>query len=323
VDANKNIGMGHLSRCMSLANELKKFQINSCFFINHNKDALELITKHGFHCFSISKNCNEYNKIRKLHHRIKFNAIFIDLRKTYTDDFLLKIKKICKVIVIGNTNYNRTAIDLLILPWIREQYPRRLQLNSKILIGSKYAILGTTNRMVEKKLRNSILISLGGSDKRNLTLRIVRAFQKYNTKFHVTIIIGKFFTKQKEIPNIIKNDKRFTIIQNSNDLASIMRKHCVGIFSFGITALEAFQTGLPCVVLTHSKENDRFAKKTEKYHCMRYLGYYREINYSRLPETIFSIMENSKLCRRYVNNGKKLVDGYGSVRIAKKIAQLI
>ena len=72
-----------------------------------------------------------------------------------------------------------------------------------------------------------------------------------------------------------------------------MGKHSVGIFTFGITVLEAFHVGLPCIVISHSKENDAFAKITTRHDCMKYLGYYKEIDFNKLPAIVFSFLNLS------------------------------
>ena len=329
VDGNKRLGMGHLSRCFELAKKLKKLKITPYFFLKYDKNTIELIKEEGFPFFTFLNSSNEEKEVKiliNLHHKIKYDCIVIDLKKHKNKKFFDSLNKICKTVVIDNTNKNSLNANLIIWPWVKEQYSKNIIKNNppKILVGPKYMQLGNFQKNIKKiKLKNSILVSMGGSDKRNLTVKIIDTFQKTNYDFHMGVVIGKFFSDKEKIYQIIKNDKRFTIISKNKSLISLMSKYKIGIFSFGITTCEAFFVGLPSFVISHSKENDDYAKKTANYECMKYLGYYKKYNFNEMPQTIFSLMKDSKLCKKYTTNGQNMIDGRGNERIAKKIFQMI
>jgi len=319
--------MGHLSRCIELAKCLKKHNTTSYFLIKNNHIATELIKKTGFQFFTLSRSDNEKKELTtllELYKKIKFNCVFIDSKKPKKEIFFKKLNALCKTIVIDNTDKNSLNANLLIWPWGKEQYPKNilLQNSHKILVGPKYMLLGKITKNKIAKIPNSILISMGGADKRHLTEKIISAFKKTKLKFRATIIIGKFFSNKKTITDSIKRDNRFFIV-NDNNIIALMGSYKIGILTYGITTFEAFFSGLPSVVISHSIENDRYAKKTAAYNCMFYLGNYRSINFYKLPYITFKLMRNHKLYKKYSANGKKLVDGKGTERVSKKIISLI
>jgi len=328
LDVNKRLGMGHMSRCRDLSSKLKKYNIDSYFLLKNNSDISKFNNELQERIFTFSNSSlkSEITKIRELNNKIKFDCLILDLKKLPEKNFFKQLKKKIKIIVIDNTEENSFLADLVIWPWANEQYVKKIgnQDLKKFLIGTKFMQLGFTTKKISKnKIPNSILISMGGSDKRNLTYKIVKSFKKSSTKFHLGIVIGDFFTDYKKIFQIIRNDDRFSIIKNQSGLLSIMSKYKIGIFSFGITVCEAFHSGLPSIVLSHSHENDIYAKKIAMYDCMTYLGYFQKINFHSIPEETFSLMRNRKLYKKYSDNGHKIIDGKGSIRIAKRIAQLI
>jgi len=317
-----------MSRCLDLSNKLTKYNINSYFLLKKNSyiSKFDNELKNKIFTFSNSDYKNEISKIEELNNKMKFDCIVLDLKKLPKKNFFSQLKKKIKIVVIDNTEENSFLANLVIWPWVNEQYTKKIsdQDNKRFLVGTKFMQLGyTTKKISKKKIPNSILISMGGSDKRNLTYKIVKSFKKSSAKFHLGIVIGDFFTDQNKILQIIKNDDRFSVIKNQRGLLSIMSEYKIGIFSFGITVCEAFYSGLPSIVLSHSYENDSYAKKIAMYDCMRYLGYFRRINFNNLPEETFSLMKNRKLYNKYSDNGQKLIDGKGSLRIAKRIAELI
>ncbi len=321
--------MGHLSRCLGLAKKLQKFKITPYFLIKNDSRAIELINESGFQFTTMPNTANdvkEYSTLINLHHKIRFNCLFIDLKKTKSKQFFIKLKKICKTVVIDNTNKNSLQADLVIWPWIKEQYPKDVILNNsrKILVGPKYMLLGNIKKDKESKNRQkSILISMGGSDKMGLTVKLIKSLKKSKQDIHVDIVLGKFFSDTNKILEIIRNNKRFTVISNKEGLISIMSYYKIGIFTFGITTFEAFFAGLPSLVISHSNENDSYARKMASYECMKYLGHYKMINFNEIPRITLALMKNRALCKKYSKNGQDLVDGKGGERIAKKIVEML
>lgn len=327
VDADKRLGVGHLSRCVELAKKLKKFNVSSHFLIKNNEYAIGLIRRAGF-SFNVLTKINDEKELSlliKLHNKIKFDCLFIDLKKNKNKKFFLKLRRICKTVVIDNTNRDSLYADLIIWPWVKEQYSKTIILKNsqKILVGTKYMMLGHIKKNRNKNRLDAILISMGGSDKRGLTLKIIRSLKKTTTKFHADIVIGGLFTNAEKILTAVKDDKRFSIIKNNVGLIPIMSNYRIGIFTFGITTFEAFYVGLPSIVLSHSNENHIYAKKTTFYNCMQYLGNYRNVNFNKLPQVVFDLMQNLALRKKYARNGQYLVDGKGSERVAKRIIKLI
>ena len=328
LDVNKRLATGHIARSLDLANKLSKYDIESFFLLKNNSNISKFSNelKNKVFTFSNSIFKNEISKIEELNKKMKFDCIVFDLKKLPKKNFILQLRKKTKIVVIDNTEKNSFLADLIVWPWAKEQYTKKNsgQDSKKFLIGTKFMQLGYRNKKIStNKIPNSILVSMGGSDKRNLTYKIVKSFKKSQMKFHMDIVIGDFFAENEKIYEIIKNDKRFSVINNQKGLLPLMPEYKIGIFSFGITVCEALCVGLPSIVLSHSRENDDYGKKIAAYDCIKYLGYYKNINFQRIAKETFPLMKNIKKTEKYSKNGKKMVDGKGSQRIAKKIFELI
>ena len=102
-----------------------------------------------------------------------------------------------------------------------------------------------------------------------------------------------------------------------------MQKATLGIFTFGVTVYEALYCGLPCIVMSHSKENDLYAKKLNEYNCMNYLGYYKSVKFTSIQKIVFDTINNQKLLKDLSNNGSKLIDGKGSYRASQAIKNIM
>ena len=321
--------MGHLSRCIQLAHRLKNHSIKSYFLIKKNNIAIELIKTAGFQYSTMSTIYNEKQElstIQKLHKKIGFNCIFIDLRKTQSKTFFRTIKKISKSIVIDNVDNNSLLADLVIWPW-SDLKERRTKfsptLSHKLLTGSNYMLLGKYYRKKPiKEYSNSILISMGGSDKGGYTTKIINSFKKGKKKFHAKIVLGRFFKDSVKISKSVEGDKRFSIIKNNDNLIPLMQNSKIGIFSFGITTYEALFTGLPSIIFSHSIQNDTYGKLLSNQNCINYLGYYKKVDFTKIPTIAFELLNNKQLRKKYSKRGQSLVDGKGIIRVTKKIIEI-
>ena len=124
------------------------------------------------------------------------------------------------------------------------------------------------------------------------------------------------------LKQIIKNDKRFTIIIDSNNFPKLMKESTLGIFTFGVSVFEAAVCKLPSLIISHSYENDESAKIIEKYGWSKYLGKYDQINYNDFPTNALKILENNKILEKMIKKCSQ-IDGNGANRISEKIIQLV
>ena len=160
---------------------------------------------------------------------------------------------------------------------------------------------------------------MGGSDKYDITSRIVKQLKKTKFDFSAFIVLGKFYSNSKKIHRILQNDKRFILVDNPQNLHEIIAKCQFGIISFGITVYEAAALNIPTLVISHSFENHFSAKRIEKYSWYEYLGKYDNINYSKVIDKIISNLTQKKRLKIKKPN---LIDSKGPNRICKKILEL-
>jgi spore coat polysaccharide biosynthesis predicted glycosyltransferase SpsG len=330
VDGNKSLGMGHLSRCIQLAKLLKKKGVTSYFLIKKNNISISYIISFGFRFFILPNQISESQEIieiKKLKKKFEIGLIFIDLRKTLSKEYFKKLKKTVKIIVIDNYEESSLQADLIIWPWsdlkeLKRNIPSEFR--KKILTGQEYMILGKISKgKARKKSSRTLLISMGGSDKSGITLRLIRSLKKSKIDLKMKVVTGKFFKDSKNLQNAIKNDRRFSIIKDPDSLIPLMKSSYIGIFTFGITTYEALYVGIPSMILTHSLQNNIYAKLLSKNNCIEYLGYFKKIHYKEIPNRIKMLQNNRKRREEMINIGKKFVDGKGKNRITNKILELL
>jgi len=314
VDSGKRYGLGNVNRCLSIAKVLSKNGHNPIFFISSKSTEL-LIKDYGYKSILINQLKNK-TLISALIKKLKIKILIIDSKKKEIINFKFLKNKV-KIVLIDNQNSTKYT-DLVVLPGVKEQF---LNPPANCLIGSKYIILNPNFKKIKtSKLKNTIFISMGGSDKYDITSRIIKPLKKTKLDFSAFIILGKFYSNSKKIHRILQNDKRFILVDNPQNLHEIIAKCQFGIISFGITVYEAAALNIPTLVISHSFENHFSAKRIKQYGWFEYLGKYDNINYSKVSEKIISkLTQKQKLKIKK----SKLFDLKGPNRICKKILELI
>jgi spore coat polysaccharide biosynthesis predicted glycosyltransferase SpsG len=164
---------------------------------------------------------------------------------------------------------------------------------------------------------------MGGSDKLQFTEKIIESFKKTDYKIKIDIVLGSFFKDSEKIRKLIGEDKRFKIIQNNENLLMEMKKSTIGIFTFGLTTYESLFAGLPSIIISHSKLNDKYGKMLNSYECINYLGYYKNVEFGKIASLAEKLMLDKKIREKYIQKGEKIVDGKGIQRIVQRIINLM
>lgn len=316
VDGGMSIGMGHVTRCLYLANALKKMNIN-CIFIISNKKIVQHIEMYGFTVYQIHKNQKESNFIKNIIRKELSSVFIIDSKRSGLKIILESLPKNLKIVCIDNTKCVDQS-DLVIIPNVVDK-----KNNKKVLGGLEFVIISSKIKSLKPKQKKStFFLSAGSSDKFNITTKILSAFVESNFQFEMIVIIGMFNKHERDIKNIISNDKRFVIEKNPKDIYQIMSSSMLGIITFGVTVFETAFCKTPVFVIAHNNENEISAKKIEKYGWVKYLGKYDSINYNLLVKSIISYSKDQKLLQS-MRKSCEIIDGNGAKRVAKAIINLM
>lgn len=317
VNANKKIGIGHLFRSLTLAAEFKR-ENHKCHFLISNEKIKNIVLEHG-HSFKIIKtNKNEVLEIKKFLIKEKFQIVIFDSKRKIISKITKQLKEI-KKIVIDNKHATKFA-DLVIFPTDTELINN---IKPNFLVGLEYVIINKKFVNVKKEYHtNTIIISCGGSDKQNITLKLVRSLKKQIFSFNVKIVIGKFYDKVALLEKELHTDKRFEILQCPKNFDKIMKNADIGIITYGVTLFESAGAKLPTLVISHNLENDHSAKVMSKYKWFQYLGKYDQIDYDEIAKKVI-LLFNDKSMIKIMSQANKIIDGKGSKRICQKILSLI
>lgn len=267
VDAYKEIGIGHLTRCLALASMLRNhFSIT---FLCQEKDlkTLQLIKDQGFvlKTLPVQTIDQEIPLILKL--ITKDDIVVIDgyqFSKSYQES----LRKHChSLIYIDDLNNGEFSADLIInhnLHATHENY--QVQPEAKVLKGADYLLLRSEffeENRVERNLSSdfsSILVCMGGADRENLTLFFAQELSKF-FKGKITLIIGSAYAFHKELEDFCQKFPQFVIEKNlsARSLVERLKSHGLLICTSSMIASEACAVGIPMVLGYMEKNQEKIA----------------------------------------------------------------
>lgn len=334
ADSSHTRGIGHVMRCLGLAEELRRKKFEVFFFTRKLEGNIaDKIRACRFDAisFNASNIKDDLNFVKKTMKKIGSTFIIIDnydigfeYEKALFDDTGVRIlsldglhrKHFCHIFV--NPNIYATV----------DSCKKTVSNKCSILAGYKYLILRDDFLRLKKpkKVNNiynklQILVTLGGADPDNRTVDILNTLHEFgNEEFKIDVVVGP---ANKHIGTIQKFMSKHcsegvTLHINPSNLCQLIKNCGLCICAGGITMGEALFLNKPIIGIS-LVDNQR---KTIQFLFKRGLIFHiKDVSSSseKLKSLVQRILKNRDLLKQMINKSKNLIDGRGRERIVKNI----
>ena len=323
VDASADIGIGHLMRCLALSEELTK-KGHSCFFVSKtdNDELINRIQKNN-DFFQLNQNLDlnqDAETLIKFSNENNIDWIVTD-RYDIDTNYIQNLKeKNFKVLSIDDFAQIHYFSDIVLNQNIgSEKLKYSSERNTKFLLGPKYAILRDQLLIRENKKgpndAEKILIMIGGTDKDNLILEILKSLKSFN-KTEFLVVIGPLNSHYDEIKKYIKdNDLNARVTKSPENMADLYLESDVAISAGGTSSYEFSYFGIPNLIIAIADNQLKISNELDKQNISIYLGKKDQLSTGNLKNKFKELIDNSALRKTLSENGKRLVDGKGKQRI--------
>lgn len=304
VDSSKKIGLGHISRCITLAKEFKKRKIK-IVFISKEIDSFSknILKKFGLKLILINNNQSIKDDsliTADIIKRKKINLLFLDSYKLDLNWEKEIIKK-TKLVFIDDL-YNRKSLADFYINYHGYLYGnkfRKLKKNCKKLIGFEYVILKKNKNKKKKLSKKYIFAYFGNVDSKKLTSRLV---DEINKKIFKNINF-KILTKNKNLYKKIKKKNIKFISSNKSNLFLLMSNAKKIMTQGGLTLYEALNTEREVICYPTSKIQNKILKNLKLFFEIDVIKSFKNILYLIKKKSV-----NKKL-------PPSLIDDLGATRI--------
>jgi spore coat polysaccharide biosynthesis protein SpsF len=260
-DGAEDIGLGHIVRCLALAEELQVgYDCRIAFAVHRGKPGIDMIKDKGYPVITVINNLDFFNQEEFLKNAVQesgCNVVIMDFRENISLDFLHSLRKQGIILVdIDDPQEKRLAADLAFYPPVPQV--ERMDwsgFQGQLMVGWEWVILRKefitmANQQQIPKERLHLLVTMGGSDPAGFTLTVIEALDLLEVDFDTTVVLGAAFSWEKELKSLLVRTKRkFRILRSVENMAGVMAQADLAIASFGMTAYELACMGVPALYM--------------------------------------------------------------------------
>lgn len=332
ADANEVIGMGHIMRCISIAEEMRQKGEDVTFIVADQKPT-EILRKHRFLTICLQSQWNnletEADALVKAVCNNKAEKILIDSYYV-TRHYLESLQKHTETIYLDDVNrfiypvdklinYNIYAVDLEYEKRYREE-----NMETRFALGCSFVPLrrefSGVSRMVREKV-SKILITAGGTDNYNVLDYILQSLSKckWFKEIICYVVVGKFHRNKGELLKNWKDFRNVKLLSDVQNMAEIIEQCDMAVTAGGVTVYEIMACGLPAVIYTLADNQHAIAKYMSEKGLMPWVGDIRvdmDGCMHKMIEFLEELYEDRNKREEISNFMQSVVDGRGSKRLA-------
>jgi len=345
ADASLQMGTGHIMRCLTLAEALKKQGAEIEFICReHEGNLIERIEQQGFkvHVLPLSQNTaiddglygskwlgssQEEDAVlcKSILGGIKADWLIVDhygldqiwesLLEQFPD----------KLMVIDDLANRLHRCDLLLDQNLfkdkKNRYAGKLPEGCITLLGPKYALLQSEyiefskNVALRKYPLKRLMISFGGTDNHNITELTLLALERVVIPFkRVDVVLSKRSPNFFRIKEYLEPKKDMQLHSDLPTLAPLMAQSDLIIGAGGATTWERCCLGLPSLVVTVAKNQELLNDDLYKLGLIELLGEAGKVTLTDISSAIEAVLSRrdiqrwSKRCRSIcLGTGVKMV----------------
>ncbi len=325
VDGGAQLGMGHVTRSLAIADALRESARAEVAFLMsaEHSEGIREASRRGYPVRALGdariESCVE--SVQDF-----APAILINDLPSLDDEYLKALAH------LGATTVNLvdTPEDLE----TTEQYEQVIisvmshdrETPEGFYAGPAFAILREQFRGRKKEVRRvpqRVLLSFGGSDPQGLTLKAVRALQELPFEIEVLAVTGPAFTHQRELKGLVPTlRRRVTLIQEAGGhISELMLDADLMVGSGGMSVYEIAALGTPGIVLGQNAREDKRMREFARHGTVEYLGLGPEVDEAALLTAVSRLLSDFELRQAMSERGRTLVDGWGATRTAEVVLE--
>jgi len=321
----RELGLGHVYRCVNLVSELKPSDVY--FAVEDYGGVKEVLTKKGYNnILFLKKNMDVSSDIKKtidFVNQQEIDVLIIDKYKIGIK-YVKEVRKFVKTILISDLRNIDYPADLVVNGFIGYKNEIiRNKYGTKCLIGPSFQILNKkfAERNLLPRKKYTLLATFGGFDEKNLVEILLKSLRGYLPKINTKIILGPATSKSRTIELFKrKYKKHLKIVSETANMQKEIADARFGLCSGGITTYEFAAVGIPFAIICQVKHQLITAREWRRKGLALNLGLVNNRTRHKIEELLQNITENRFHKRAY---DKRIVDGFGSQRVMNKILHMM
>jgi spore coat polysaccharide biosynthesis predicted glycosyltransferase SpsG/CMP-N-acetylneuraminic acid synthetase len=312
VDGGDEIGMGHVSRCLTLASELDAMLRCELTFVTDAAypAGAESIREAGYTVHTVSDpnvaGIADFDP----------DIVFLDVLDTDAAAVQDLHQSVAAVINLEDSAGGLESADFVINALSNggvEENGRQ----GNHLTGPAYFVLRDEFRGHDAdvpKQVDRVLLTFGGSDPAGLSVLACRAVTDDTTREY-RLVLGPDKDNRAALDGVLAACDHVDVRENVSDMGAQMSWADLAVASGGRTVFELAAMGTPTVVVTQNEREHARIQRLAEQDLVEYLGHHAEVSPAELRAAIERLAGDYHRRRLLSERGRTLIDGAGTRRI--------
>jgi len=333
VDGDSQIGLGHLMRCLALAQALEQQQIQ-CLFLIKGETADFCKSRHdwvGHYKLLPDKITFEQENhwLRLQLQQLNPWALVLDGYQ-FNANYRAGLKQCPVPLVVfdDNNNSGQLYADMVLNASSNANSLGYEKTAAKALLclGDHYRILRQEfiqRSLVEWKQRNSLTLIFGGSDVLGLTLPLLQALEQRQIDFPIRVITGAAYQESKELRKFIQQSC-LTIqhLPDCQQVAEVFSYSKFVVSAAGGSQFELLACETPSILVVVAANQLNATQEAAKQGWCSYIDFTSEKKIAELADSICILWQDDNSLKYMHQKAKHLVDLGGADRVVQAISNL-
>lgn len=329
ADASTKMGTGHVMRCLALAQAWQDNGGTVTFLMAPGSPLLEQrIRTEGMIVLTITEqpgSNDDATITTEIAQKIESAWVVVDGYQFGADYQKILKEHNCRILFIddyGHADHYYADIVLNQNIYADMSYYKKYEPYTRFLLGTKYILLKREflkwsgwHRDIPEVARK-ILVTFGGSDPDNVTLKVIEAVKPVDVSgLEIIVVVGGINPYYNLIQERLKDLSHFTLIKNADNMPELMAWADIAISGGGSTCWELAFMGLPSIIVPISYNQKLISQGLNKIHATVEIPSETLISAKAVTHLITSVITRKKMRSDLSYTQKNLVDGTGAKNI--------
>lgn len=207
-----------------------------------------------------------------------------------------------------------------------EELYRRREPSTRLLLGPRYVLLRREFAAYRDWQRNivetacNVLVTLGGSDVDNVTLKVVHALGLVESVSTAVVVVGAGNPHQAALKAAaVEAGPAVQLRCNVINMAQLMTWADVAVTAAGSTTWERACLGLPGLMVVLADNQVRVAEAAAAAGLGQNLGWHSALSAESLAKSLSALLRDAAARAEQARRGREIVDGRGAERVVTQM----
>ncbi|MFP5268889.1 UDP-2,4-diacetamido-2,4,6-trideoxy-beta-L-altropyranose hydrolase [Coleofasciculus sp.] len=332
VEASTQIGTGHVMRCLALAQAWQDAGGQPIFVMSTDAPPIRArLESEGVEVINLSVqvgSAEDAKETATLAQHLGANWVVVDGYYFGAEyQRIIKNSGLCLLFIddYGHAQHYWANIVLNQNIDAHEGLYLNRSPDTKLLLGTRYALLrqefrqwqGWTRKI--SQVAQKVLVTLGGSDPENVTLKVIRGLQRVDVQgleAIVIVVVGGSNPHYEQLQAAVKVSQfPISLERNVTNMPELMAWADVAISAGGSTTWELAFMGLPSLVLILADNQRAIAETLGEMGVDVNLGWHEDVSVTDIAQAMKQLRVSSGIRSEMARHGLELIDGEGTARV--------